>query len=47
MDKDYDFYTNNILWNVKTLYAKEIPLLSCLQEDSKGNNKCLKLLYLF
>ena len=39
-DEDYDFYTNNILWNVKTLYAKEIPLLSCLQEDSKGNNKC-------
>ena len=39
MDTYYDAYTNT-LWYKKNVVAKEIPLLSCLQEDKKGNNKC-------
>ena len=35
----YDEYTN-LLWFRRKVINKEIPLLSCLEEDSKGNNKC-------
>lgn len=35
----YDEYTN-LLWFRRKVVTKEVPLLSCLEEDSKGNNKC-------
>ena len=35
----YEEYTN-LLWFRRKVVTKEIPLLSCLEEDSKGNNKC-------
>ena len=39
MDLSHKEYANS-LWYKKNVINKEIPLLSCLKKDSKGNNMC-------
>lgn len=39
VDGYYKAYSN-MVWFRRIVVAKEVPLLSCLEKDSKGNNKC-------